>query len=99
MYGNKTYQEPLLGTERFKKVYNYDVGSNYASQGQTHLVQIYSDKISEGPRIIAEDNPDGVPLIIMPENYPGCCCCLCLGHKYKCWHWKLNVPDGLYTLE
>lgn len=30
--------------------------------------------------------------MILPKNSK---CC----YKDKCWHWKLNVPSGMYTLE
>lgn len=60
---------------------------------RTHLIQIYSDDYEGGPRTISQKYDEGVPLMILPAN-------AILGSiNKKCWHWKVNIPSGMYTLE
>ena len=52
--------------------------------------------VEEGPRAISEYlEEDHVPIMIIPNPPTNCPCCCC----FSCWHWKLNVPNGMMCLE
>jgi hypothetical protein len=53
---------------------------------KTHLIQLYTSDPDEGPRLISDFNPNGVPIMII-INPPSCC-----------YH-KLNIPHGIVSLE
>lgn len=53
---------------------------------KTHLIQLYTSDPDEGPRLISDYHPKGVPIMII-INPPSCC------------YWKLNIPHGIVSLE
>jgi len=57
-----------------------------ACNAKTNLIQVYTREPSEGPRLISQEHPQGVPMMVMVDNP---CCCYC----------KLNVPHGIVSLE
>jgi hypothetical protein len=52
----------------------------------THLIQVYTSNPDEGPRLISDYNPHGVPIMIVIKP-PSCC------------YYKLNIPHGIVSLE
>jgi hypothetical protein len=62
---------------------------------RTHLTQIYTDKVDEGPRLISEvQYGDNIPIQVV-FNKPSCvCCCPCTW----CTCCK-NIPTGVMILE
>ena len=59
----------------------------YEIQGaRTHLISLYIHDTEEAPQLIAEDHPKGVPLMAIMDGSPSCC------------YYKLNIPNGVYTL-
>jgi hypothetical protein len=59
----------------------------YELQGsRTSLIQLYCNDTEEAPRIISEDHPKGVPLMAIMDGMPSCC------------YYKLNIPNGVWTL-
>ena len=57
-----------------------------AVRGKTHLIQIYCNDPADAPRLISTPHPDGVPIMVIIED-PGSIVC------------KLDIPNGMYTLE
>ena len=53
---------------------------------KTHLIQLYTSDPDEGPRLVSDSHPMGIPIMIMIDP-PSCCYC------------KLNVPFGIVSLE
>jgi hypothetical protein len=53
---------------------------------RTNLIQLYSSNPYEGNRLISDLHPDGVPIMVLIDG-PSCCYC------------KLNVPNGITSLE
>ena len=54
---------------------------------RTHLLQLYTDNVEEGPRLISDTSEDGgIPIMVIIDNPEYC-------------HYKLNVPNGLFTLQ
>lgn len=53
---------------------------------KTNLIQLVTSTPSEGPRLISAKHEVGVPIVILVDSP---CCCYC----------KLDVPDGIVTLE
>ena len=53
---------------------------------KTHLIQLYTDDPEEAPRLISQNHPDGIPIMVIVKDP---CCCYC----------KVNVPNGVFTLE
>lgn len=53
---------------------------------RTHLLQLYTNDVEEGPRLISDEQEDkGVPIMVIIDNPEWCAL-------------KLNVPNGMFTL-
>ena len=50
------------------------------------MIQVYTKDPDEGPRLISEYHPQGIPIVVIVDA--PCCC-----------YFKLNVPHGIVTLE
>lgn len=61
-----------------------------ALRAKTHLIQLYIDDVEEAVRKISETHHEGIPIMALPINQGANCCCCTL---------KLNVPNGMYTLQ
>ena len=56
-------------------------------RARTHLLQLYTNDVEEGPRLISDEQEDGgIPIMVIIDN-PSYC------------NLKLNVPNGMFTLE
>ncbi|CDW76814.1 UNKNOWN [Stylonychia lemnae] len=53
---------------------------------RTHLIELHTNDPDEGPRLISDFNPKGIPIIVYVDP-PSCC------------YFKLNVPHGIESLE
>ena len=53
---------------------------------RTHLIQLSTSDPYEGPRLISDSHPLGIPIMIMVDG-PSCFYC------------KLNIPSGIVSLE
>jgi hypothetical protein len=48
---------------------------------------LYTHDPEEAPRMISETHPQGIPIMVMMKWRP------------CCWYAKINIPNGIYTLE
>ncbi|CDW91625.1 UNKNOWN [Stylonychia lemnae] len=55
-------------------------------RGKTHLIQLYTTDPDEGPRLISDFHPQGIPIVVVVDP-PSCC------------YYKLNIPHGIVSLE
>lgn len=55
-------------------------------QNRTHLIQLYCSDPEEAPRLISEPHARGIPIMVIINNTSSCIC-------------KMNIPNGMFTLE
>ena len=53
---------------------------------RTNLIQLYCDDPEEAPGLISEPHSHGIPIMVSVHSDSSCIC-------------KMNVPDGMFTLE
>lgn len=53
---------------------------------RTHLIQLHTNDPDEGPRLISDFHPSGVPIMVIVDPPSSC-------------YFKLNIPHGIVSLE